>query len=727
MKSYRLIISLIIAGIVLVLNACSSSGGGGNSSSSQPASKTYHVNVTVTGLDGEGLVLTQANDEIAVTKDGSYTFGTSLKNGASYMVSVATQPQNRVQTCSVNNDSGNINNTDVYNVTVDCVTNSYLINVKVSGLLGSGLSLRNNDTTANPDSLDIPKDGDYHFSTSIASGDGYHVTVFVSPIGPTQTCTVNNAQGSVIDTDINNIEINCSTTAYQVGGHVSGLAAVGSGLEIRNSVTGESLPVVDNGAFSFLTQQAAGSVYAVFVESQPTSPAQSCVITSGTAIGHVVDVDIDTIEITCTTPNFSGSVDPNFAGGAGFYDIENNLKDDLGIATAVNVDNKIIVAGTSVSAVGVSYDFTMIRLNADGTRDTTFNNGNNDGFVRTNISTVTDSTDYLQAIVIDKNQNILATGYTKNGTGWDLVVARFDQNGVLDSSFGPNGDGIVVTDLGSSNELANDIAIQPDDKIVVVGKKLYAGYAQFAMVRYDSFGIPDPSFNGGDTANTSGIVTLALSNRTNIANTVAVTSDDIGITKILVAGYAAFTTGGGKDYALVQLNEDGSLDTSFGAAGTGIVTQHVGNTDIATAMAVEPVTKKILLTGYSSNGTNNDFAILRYLPDGTLDGTFDGDGIAVHDFAAGQDEAYGIAIDAAGRYVVTGRAFNGTDFDFALLRYLPDGTLDSTFGINGSVLAPLGGANDEAYALAIHPDGIVVAGRADNGTHIDFAAIRINE
>src|SRR5206468_2228536 len=128
--------------------------------------------------------------------------------------------------------------------------------------------------------------------------------------------------------------------------------------------------------------------------------------------------------------------------------------------------------------------------------------------------------------------------------------------------------------------------------------------------------------------------------------------------------------------------------------------------DEAFALAIQADGKLVVAGGASSTVTNNDFALARYHPDGTLDPTFGSSGTVTTDFAGGVDVARALAIQADGKLVLAGEAQTSIDSDdFALARYNPDGTLDSTFGSGGTVTTDFAGSGDEAHALAIQADG----------------------
>jgi uncharacterized delta-60 repeat protein len=163
----------------------------------------------------------------------------------------------------------------------------------------------------------------------------------------------------------------------------------------------------------------------------------------------------------------------------------------------------------------------------------------------------------------------------------------------------------------------------------------------------------------------------------------------------------------------------GALDRSFGEGGK-VITHVTRHGDEATAVAIQ-ADGKIVVAG-SSFGPNPRFALVRYRKDGSLNATFGGDGKITTDFTKGADGANAVAIQADGKIVAAGHAGFG---DFALARYNTDGTLDSTFGRDGRVRTDLDGDFDVAYALAISADGkILVAGGTDDAGDQRTALVR---
>ena len=168
---------------------------------------------------------------------------------------------------------------------------TYAVGGTVAGLAGTGLVLRNGG-----DSLAVSGNGPFTFATKLGTGTAYAVSVQSQPTGPTQTCSVSNASGTVAASDITSVMVTCTTNKYVVGGSVSGLS--GSGLVLRDN-GGDDLAVSANGTFSFATDLASGAAYRVSVAAQPTSPVQNCMVTNGTAKGTVASAAVTTVAVVC--------------------------------------------------------------------------------------------------------------------------------------------------------------------------------------------------------------------------------------------------------------------------------------------------------------------------------------------------------------------------------------------------------------------------------------------
>jgi uncharacterized delta-60 repeat protein len=278
--------------------------------------------------------------------------------------------------------------------------------------------------------------------------------------------------------------------------------------------------------------------------------------------------------------------------------------------------------------------------------------------------------------------------------------------GDLDPTFGTGGQ--VTTDFSHSTDIAFAVALQPDGKLVVVGttyKNNDYSNEDFAVSRYNVDGTLDTSF-GRDGKVRTDFLGLAA-----VASSVLVQPDG----KILVAGgaFPLFTFLG--DFKLVRYNRNGSLDTSFGVGGI-VTTSFPGQGSYAFALALQPE-GKIIAAGTdfvnfsSEDSSNTDFGLERYNPDGTPDTTFGNGGQVTTDFDGFNDDAFSILVQPDGKLVAVGSAKNpATFYDFAAVRYLANGTIDTTFGVAGKVRTDFGHADfDQARSAVLQPDGKIVA------------------
>ncbi|HEY6940541.1 choice-of-anchor J domain-containing protein [Dokdonella sp.] len=261
----------------------------------------YQISGSVSGLAGSGLVLQlNGGNDLPVNADGSFTFPPYITQGGSYDVTVASQPSNLSQTCSVTNGSGAASGT-VTNVQVSCVTNAFSVGGHVGGLAGSGLMLQVNGGQ----DLSIAADGSFAFPTSLTDGSAYAVTIAAQPTNLTQTCAVTNGSGTLAGTNVSDVEVTCITSSYFVGGSVSGLA--GSGLVLHLD-SGQDVPVSTDGTFMFANSITDGSAYSVSVGTQPTNLNQNCAVTNGS--GTLAGANVSDVQVTCATLSYfiGGSV-----------------------------------------------------------------------------------------------------------------------------------------------------------------------------------------------------------------------------------------------------------------------------------------------------------------------------------------------------------------------------------------------------------------------------------
>jgi Kelch motif/Galactose oxidase, central domain len=263
----------------------------------------YNVAVTVTGLFASESVVLQDNGSgnLTVSSNGTSNFSSPSASGATYAITVLTQPAG--ETCSVAGGTGTVGNSNI-NVSVSCVGLSYTIGGSVTGLLtGTSVALQDNgaNTTA------VSANGSFTLTAPVAGGAAYAVTVLTQPTG--QTCTITNGSGTVAGANVGNVVVACSVNTYVVGGTVTGLT--GTGLVLQDN-GGDNLTVSASGGFAFNTQVTSGSPYAATILTQPTG--QTCSVSDGS--GTVSAAAITNIGVTCTTAAPSNAGLWTWVGGA---------------------------------------------------------------------------------------------------------------------------------------------------------------------------------------------------------------------------------------------------------------------------------------------------------------------------------------------------------------------------------------------------------------------------
>ena len=402
--------------------------------------------------------------------------------------------------------------------------------------------------------------------------------------------------------------------------------------------------------------------------------------------------------------NTDGSLDNSF-------DNDGILVANMGISSsassiAIQADGKIIAGGSSTN--GTKSFFAGIRINRDGSLDDSF-----DGDGRL----ITDAgfSSFVHSAILQNDGRIIMAGESQEAQSRTItVIARYNTDGSLDNNF--DGDGILSKSLDYSIEFANAVAVQTDGRIVVAGScDMGETSGDFAIARYNTDGSLDNSFD------VDGKLATDIDSFYDVAYAVAVQADG----KIIVAGNG--NTGNEIIVALARYNSDGSIDASFDGDGK-LSTDFIISPAGAIVSSVTPQTDGKILVG----GSNSDhFIIARYNTDGSADTGFDGDGKLTTIFSNNQAPTWdypavsnAIAVQADGKIIVVGNA--GVD-GFAVARYNYDGSPDNSFDGDGKLITDIGPSRDAAYTQAVQADGkILVAGVSFNETHYDFAMIRYN-
>ena len=334
------------------------------------------------------------------------------------------------------------------------------------------------------------------------------------------------------------------------------------------------------------------------------------------------------------------------------------------------------------------------------------------GIVSTNVGSTLGSQDSGRGVTIQADGKILVAGSSDN----NFALARYNTDGSLDTSFSDDGKLTTVvsstTVVGSQAYMqGNSATLQADGKILVAGAIYHSNdAASFALARYNTDGSLDVTFNAGfsNSGDGNGLVFTAIDTGLAVGGSVTMQADG----KILVAGSATFN-GLDNVFALARYNTNGSLDASFSGDGR-LITFSDGASGASVTVQADG---KILVAGSSEN----NFALVRYNTDGSLDTSFSDDGIATTAIGVGASGA-SVTVQADGKILVAGSSLNTTDSDIALVRYNPDGSLDTSFSDDGIATTAIG-VGASGASVTVQADGkILVAGSSEN----NFALVRYN-
>lgn len=347
--------------------------------------------------------------------------------------------------------------------------------------------------------------------------------------------------------------------------------------------------------------------------------------------------------------NNDGSIDRTFKSG-NIISVE-EFTWESSYASIEQKDGKILIAGRFYN--GLNWDFMLARFYADGRLDSSFAQN---GFAIIDIS----SDDRAFSIDLQNDDKIIIAGFV-NINNWDFAVLRFNSNGLLDNTFGNNG--IVINDFDGDIDVAFSIKTQSDSKIIACGWTFSNASWNFAMIRYNSDGSLDQNFGN------KGIVITDVDNVYNTSHSIAIQEDG----KYVVTGYRYFRERLDTDILLVRYNSDGSIDQSFGV--NGFVTKDINrNEDFAWDVIIQS-DERILVTGYTKSDSSKNVVTLRFNNNGQIDSTFGDSGVIITSIFGFDEEGRHLALQNDGKILVTGYSFNGVDQDLFILRINPDGNI----------------------------------------------------
>jgi photosystem II stability/assembly factor-like uncharacterized protein len=457
---------VILLALFVALTGCAATE---ETSSSGSGSSLPALKVSVSGLQqGKNVVLNSGqstatnvfteSEALGITTDGTYSFG-SFASGISYNITIRQQPVS--QTCTVTSGEGTLSASTT--VVVTCSSESYTISGTVVGMLsGQSVTLQNNSG----DDLTVSDNMSFSFTTKVASGDTYQVTVKTQPTG--QTCTPNLNSGVVSD-NVSDVSIICSYTVYTVSGSVSGL----SGTLVLQNNYGSDLTLTSDGSFSF--RVASSAKYNVRVKSQPNG---KCVVSNSSG---TISADVDNVSVGCWVL-VDGGVSSTGVNKNSAYSADNVSLHAFPTANilfdAVFGNNTFVAVGYSPSAnnlSGVTFgNNTFVAVGDSGSIVRSTDNGSSFD------NTTSPTANSLSGVTFGNN-TFLAIGdsgsivrSTDNGTSWDNATTdNSTANNLSGVTFGNNtfvgvgdsGNIVRSTDNGTSwdnattdNSTANNLS-----------------------------------------------------------------------------------------------------------------------------------------------------------------------------------------------------------------------------------------------------------------------------
>ncbi len=423
----------------------------------------------------------------------------------------------------------------------------------------------------------------------------------------------------------------------------------------------------------------------------------------------------------------------------------------------------VLVAGALIAStlVAASPAPLSATTGATGDLDTTFDT---DGW-----NTISGTGLWFEAasVVVQSSGKVVVAGARMNGSQFDPLIARFNTDGSLDTTFGSDGTGIVVEPWPNATIMewvnrsgaAVDVALLSDDRIVVTSSPS-GDNEKHGIMLFTAEGVLDPSFwsdgrrkiaSGGPNMdvwttavtvtsddkimivgtspdnswdyrmkvyrlNTDGSHDTSFNNDgmrnvyfpssvDNLANAVVMSGDKT------VFGGSAADSWSRHDMGIGQLTSDGRNDTAF-ASGTGRTYVDFGFGDSDVRELLVQADGKIVAIGESQVFDNDDsVAVTRLNADGSLDTSFSGDGKFAHDFGNGDSYGWAGAIDEDGRIVIAGQYNNGANDKAFVMRLTTAGELDTSFGTGGIKTFDFVADHDEKFnAIAVQGGDMVVAG-----------------
>ncbi|MBA8889886.1 putative delta-60 repeat protein [Dokdonella fugitiva] len=398
-----------------------------------------------------------------------------------------------------------------------------------------------------------------------------------------------------------------------LGGTVDGGAATGTDVAVAR-LSRDGHP---DTSFSFdgKTTVAVGAGAATDTSFNTIVQADGKIVTIGDGPDTAVNGDDSDMEVVRF--NLDGSLDTSFSGdGKAFINIDaGGTNNDRALDGVQLANGKLILVGNA-EVTGQGTDFAIVRLNADGSRDTSF-----DGDGRVTLHFDLDPTfkdEVASSVAIDASGNILVAGIAPHGSqsNYDFAIARLTPSGALDPNFGGDGRVTVAFDIGGNlDDEPLELSIGPDGSIYLTGAVTDNGY-DFAALKLLPDGTPDPTFGNG------GKVTVPFDlgdTNSDPAYGAALQADG----KLVLVGFAAVAPGN-SDIALARLTADGQLDPTFGFAGKQVIPLDLGGNLFDAAVRARIEDGYLVIGGVTTGaGGYTQFLAARIVIDTVFDDGFE--------------------------------------------------------------------------------------------------------
>lgn len=434
-------------------------------------------------------------------------------------------------------------------------------------------------------------------------------------------------------------------------------------------------------------------------------------------VGGSVDMDNNGLE-DCLLMKIlnSGELDVSF-GFQGFIRTSFGVQKDFISFLAQQEDGKLLAIGDR--EFGGNSHILIIRYLPEGKFDPTFGDGGRFVFDQPFLGRE------VSDVVIQNDGKILVVGSSRvpsNSEEFSFTIIRLDVDGSVDQSFANKG--LAVFALTQGSEIALAATLQADGKLLIAGtSSVNDSSGNLLVVRVNPDGTLDTDFGVG------GLAVINSGKEVNVAKAIGVSKEG----KIVIGGFTGNNLRGRleTDLVIAQLNQDGTIDRGFGS--NGVTSTSIGNFFESIESLIIQSDGKIVVGGYmivsqSQNGNTTNSFVARYVSDGKLDFNFGKEGIVRVDRVSSIDMINDVTLQTDGKIIATGRTFvSRTSIDVLVMRFLPNGSLDSRFGRNGVVTTDFNVTVDYGIAAKIQADGRILIAAGTNNYGSSAGVVRYNQ